>query len=836
AATEFEKVVAADPANARARLGLAQARFWSGRPADARKALEPVVATTDNAEIKALWNEVLTASGNARDALQVAEERLRENPDDPQLQRAQANLLVSLGCYGPAIQALRAIHEANPNEAAIALELAHAYFTADRYPEAIEICRRFTEEAAPAGIQARILLARCLLKARRITDAVTVLEQILQDNPGEPRAALGLLTVAVLTPDDAPDVQRLVTVLMTTEARERLETDDRVREWLFALVGELVSRPATEPYRALARGLLQPLAPDAAAAPASRLCRQALAQYAEDGPEAVDPEIEVLVQAIADDTVEQRELLEACNVLLTLYAGPKLVSVCDAALAKDPANTLIALYRAEGLAVTAEYKQAQQAYERVLAELPQCTKARRGLARAYSWHRAFDKAEETYNALIEQHPDDMILRREAARSLSWDKKLKDSLDAYDDAIEAMGESPAERIWADRLEIERKAKRAHLWIRDCEAVEHYTTLLEDQPADLEGRFDLAQVYARNRLWEEAAEQYAEILNIDARHRRARDALYKNGLYHRPELTTAFEWLREDGRGDLVDINTRRLTSTIKQEVARRTDLSLTHTQRWHSFERFGGGRLDERELVARVDHRFDLQTYGHIASGVAALPETEEHHHYVADFGLTHEPTDWLAATVGFQRMPWRRNRMTLMQGLDQNRLYVRLFSNVDPWLDLWVEYGHSWIDDGRLRISRKETWRTKQNAMDELNWGAAYRFSLFPKILQVEYRGFAWWFDERVPTYYSPAGFVVNTWRLAWRHYLNTDQYVEQKQLYYEVGVNGGVDSNGIFGGGYNAEVGWDLCHHFGVQAKWDSYCSSVYDANIFYIQLTARF
>jgi len=836
AIAEYEKVVAAEPSNRDARVGLAQALFWSGRPGRALKALEPTMATETDADVTALWNEILAASGNAVEAIKALQASVKAHPDKAEIGRSYANLLASFGCYGPAIKVLRQLTDKFPDSPGIALDLAHAYFTADRYPEAITLAYEYEQEGGLVGRRARIILTRSLMKTRRCAEAAEALNAIRQRDVDEPRAALGLLTIWVLAPE-ATDIapQKCMSALTEADNRTRLHELDEVREWLFPLVGELVSHEPSEEHVAIARQLAQLLETDKDD-PATRLCRESLIQFADEGPEAVEPNVEPLIAAIAAGDANRSTQLEVCNVLLALYAGEQLVTYCDASLGRDPDDISLELFRAEGLAVIPEYDEAEVAYTKVLDELPQCTKARRGLARTYSWFRQFERAEEVYTDLIERDPTDMIIRREAARSLGWDKQLTDSLDFYEESAEGLGDSPAEKTWADSLLLERQAKRAYWWNYKTEAVEHYKAFLENEPADLEARFDLAQIYAHNRHWEEAAEQYNKILDIDARHRRARDALYKNAIYHRPELRTEYQWTKEQGRGDLLDMETCRLTETLKQEIALRTDLSIINTQMWHRFDKFVRDTFDEYHLIARLDHRFNLKTWGHISSGLATLDGTHDENRWIGDFALSHEATDWLTVTLGGKREPWRRNWVTMKQGLDEERLFVRLAFDIDPWFDWFVEYGRSWIENGCWWRTPEDDIVTRRNALNEMLWGANYRFSLFPKILQFEYRGWGWWFTREVPTYFSPDPFFINNFRLAWRHYLNTDQYFEQKQLYYELAMTGSIDSDGVGGIGYDAALGWDLCHHFGVEAKWSQFCSSVYTSRMFYLSLVARF
>jgi len=857
AVTEFEKVTAADPGNTRARAGLARALFWSGRTNDAMRALEPAVAGTSDPSVLELWREILAASGEPVEALKAMARTIEARPDDPGLLRRQAGMQVDFGCFGPAIVTLRELHDRFPDDAETALDLAHALFTADRYVEAVALCAPYVRQSTAAGARARLIAARCELKARRFERAVELLEQIAGEDPSEPRAWFGLLDAWLLDAAHLQvDLDACLAAIDRDDVRRRTARRSDAREWLWPVIGDLVARPKTDDRVRLARSL-ERLAAELDT-PAGRLAAAALDGYAQRGPAGVEPDVDALVEEVRAGRVPRGAVLESADLLLALYAGPQLVKLCDAMLEQSPGDIAAGLFRAEALAVTATYEDAVQAYQAVLDALPICTKARRGLARTCSWARDFDRADRIYRELIDLDPSDNIIRLEAARSLGWDKRIDASLKGYKAASDRLGDAPPETQWSRRLSLEHDAKQAWWWTRTRKALKTYRELVDQEPADMEARFDLAQVYAANRHWEEAAGQYNEILDIDARHRRARDALYKNAVYHHPELTTRFVWSKESGRGELADIETLSLTEWLKQEIARRTDFSVINTQFWHSFEFFGGGRIWENLTAFRLDHQFDMNTRGHIMSGWTRVGSSDDPTRWVAEAELAHHLTDCLELTVGATRRPWRKNRATMEQGIDENRLYVRLFSDVNPWLDLWTEYGHSWIEGGRFKPGPTDRRRdlpdpytppdreapvdgldrliTRHNEMNELIWGATWRFTLFPRILYTQYRGVAWWFDEQVPTYFSPDDFITHYWRLAWRHYLNNDQYVEQKQLYYEVGMTGSLDSEGMGGIGYDAEAGWDICHHFGVSARWESTYSRVWKSNILWVQLVMRF
>lgn len=857
AIAEFRKALAQDPQHFEARFGLARAYYWTKRVREAIKVLQPLVTQHPTAEVTALWNDLAAASGDTLVALNAMTNALKQRPGDLKLWQSKTGLLTSSGCFRPAIKELHQLADKYPDNLEIKQQLAHAYFTADRYPEAIELYRQLIDTPPPIGREAQVELARIQIKAGYFSEAKNTLLAVMATDASEPRSYLGLITVWTLDAEVyQPDLDRFLKLLADCRLVARLTNTDTIREWMFKMLGDLMSRPANDERVKLARGLAEMLAAGKDT-PCLQVAQQALQQYAKDGPPGVKPDLTSLLPSIKDGSLQRSAVYNLANLLLSLNAGGPLVQVCDAYLKLEPNDVAVMLLRAEGLATTAIYKEADQAYFDVLAKMPENTKAGRGLARNYSWYREFEKAYKSYEELIEQDPTDMVIRREYARALGWDKKLLRSLRAYDDAIDALGDDPASQTWKRMLTAERQAKHDYWWGYDTKARDEYMAAIDEEPANMEARFDLAQVYANNRHWEEAADQYTTILDsIDSRHRRARDALYKNHIYHEPELRVEYQWTKEQGRPDpgptryagdnpwtvrpghnnLVDIETCRLTETLKQEIARRTDLSLIETQMWHHFDKFKDSTFDEYQEALRLDHRFDLKTYGHITAGHTELDGTDEQDRFIGDFELTYKALDWIAVSVGGIRQPYRRNWTTLKEGIDENKFYVRLFGNVDPWLDWYVQFGRSWVDKGEWWANNQTCLVNHRNIYDELLWGANYRLSLFPKILQLEYHGIAWWYDHDVPTYWAPDVFNVHIFRVGWRHYLNTDQYFEQKQFYYEAGITMSVDNSGASGTGYDLGLGWDLCHHFGFEVKWSQTCSNVYDSSMFYLLLVSRF
>ncbi len=383
AIAEFDKVLKSDPNHYDARLGMARAYYWTKRPREAAETLRPLVTQKPTPEVTALWNELAAASGDTVSALKAMDSALKERAGDLKLWEAKAGLLTASGSYAPAIKQLRELLKQNGDSVNIKLQLAHAYFTADRYPEAIEIYRNLMDDGPPVGREARTAMARIQLKACYLAEAKETLEKLMNAEPNDPRPYLGLVTLWILDRNLYPlDAEHLVKKLGESDLPDKLSAIDSVREWMFMMLGKLISLPADDTSLKLARGIAELLGENPET-PTLRVCRQVLDQYAEDGPKAVKPDPEPFLASVRDGSLPRAEVYNLCHLLLALYAGEALVKVSDAYLELEPQDISVMLFRAEGLATTAQYADADEAYLAILDKMPENSKARRGLARNY---------------------------------------------------------------------------------------------------------------------------------------------------------------------------------------------------------------------------------------------------------------------------------------------------------------------------------------------------------------------------------------------------------------------------------------------------------------------
>lgn len=147
------------------------------------------------------------------------------------------------------------------------------------------------------------------------------------------------------------------------------------------------------------------------------------------------------------------------------------------------------------------YADAAVLYEDAAARGDQSRATRVKLARALmSGDRFFDGAR-LYDRLEFEDPRDWEVRREKARMLGWKNSPAASLHEYDRLATAFPDNLP-------LRIEREARSAMVRRDFRKAMSEYEELLRVEPGNTQALTDLADLYARQDMWEEAARAYRQ----------------------------------------------------------------------------------------------------------------------------------------------------------------------------------------------------------------------------------------------------------------------------------------------------------------------------------------
>ncbi len=243
----------------------------------------------------------------------------------------------------------------------------------------------------------------------------------------------------------------------------------------------------------------------------------------------------------------------AANPKLASALEPRMASLAEAegdlaasegylrkALEADPKGVEPRLKLARILSYEKNYGGAVAEYDRVIELEPASFAALSERADVLSWEGRYAEAVEGYDRALATRFDAEVARQKA-RVLGWWKKYGRAIEAYDEAFDRSGKKA--------IELERGGKKA-FWNRwTLTAIKRYGELLEEEPGNVEGRFDLGQVEGYAGMWEKSSSNFSSILKDQPWHFRAKDSLEKVEILRKKRaLSPSVGWLlaRSDDR--------------------------------------------------------------------------------------------------------------------------------------------------------------------------------------------------------------------------------------------------------------------------------------------------
>ena len=275
----LKDLVAADPHNLPLRMALGRFYEVNGRPplavdvyraiaADDRKSAQGLAATNRLAALELAANRTEAASSLITEILTI-------NPRDNDALIGRANIALARGEAAKAIADLRAVLRDQPDAPAVMRTLAQAY--ADNKDVALaEETLRASMRANPDEVQTRLALAQLLMKAGRASEAQSVVDQLVTDQPGEIAAVEAAMRVQVGRRD-------LVGARRSAENIKKIRPDLPLGYYLAGLVDEaegktVAARDAYEHALSIAPESMEPLAAAARADLALGQAERALAR------------------------------------------------------------------------------------------------------------------------------------------------------------------------------------------------------------------------------------------------------------------------------------------------------------------------------------------------------------------------------------------------------------------------------------------------------------------------------------------------------------------------------------------------------------------------------
>jgi tetratricopeptide (TPR) repeat protein len=259
------------------------------------------------------------------------------------------------------------------------------------------------------------------------------------------------------------------------------------------------------------------------------------------------------------------------------------VKTCQAILALSPTNVRGRLALARALATAEHFGEAVAEYDRLISLDPRCTVPQRERARLlYSDHQF--AAAAAYQRL--QMPGaDEVLHAELAGWAEKDPRARDALGLLlraglsgnglrDEVVRLVVGAPdpevregLRRALADydgrraeqqaaHLEAEAKARKDLL---NHEAIPVYKNVLDIEPGNEEGLFDLGQVYGAPRQTRNEIAAYDDLLKADSVHREALIADEQANLEIDPQADVTVHQFDQRGRDGLARIDRTRIAT-------------------------------------------------------------------------------------------------------------------------------------------------------------------------------------------------------------------------------------------------------------------------------------
>jgi putative PEP-CTERM system TPR-repeat lipoprotein len=247
AVARYEKLVAADPQSVQALMGLISMRAKAGAKADDIKSqLEAAVKRFPDSDApRVALVTALLEQGEAKAALQVANEGAVRFPENPRIQEMMGLAEMAAGNYNQAAQAFNKMIALQPNAVEPMVRLAEVHLARKDVPAAIAQLRKVVG-IKPDFVRAQASLITLLSRTGKMDEALAQAKAVQAQMPNEPygwvyegdlQASRGNKAAAVAAlrtgfakraaPDTAMKLHRALTV-----ANQTAEADKLAADWL----------------------------------------------------------------------------------------------------------------------------------------------------------------------------------------------------------------------------------------------------------------------------------------------------------------------------------------------------------------------------------------------------------------------------------------------------------------------------------------------------------------------------------------------------------------------------------------------------------------------------
>ncbi len=837
AAAVFNQVLAPDPGNLTAQLGLAQVQIRQHLPVEALATLSGIKPTPALSRQWALvWADYHQLVGEYIEAWQKYQELLCKDPLDVEARLALAKLLQYIAEYEKAKAQYGAVPPAGGRGRQARLGIASTLYDQRRFGESAQCCERLlTEDPAdgeamarlvrdyikmgacdkaialgrgflvkfgnlePVAVPVRLVLGRALLECGRYPDAAQEYECLLA-RPGNriPDAWYGLARALAKMNEPARADQALVAAFSEPghETRNRLLIAD-----LF--YADYEDSRADE----LARSVLQHDPKNLAA-----LIRLADAQLREARPSGHIDAVVQTAKAILDlsptNVRGQLALARAYSLAQDFQAA---VAQYDRLLAVDPTFLVPLIEKARALFSAHRFAASAAAYGRAQQPEPEQL-LRDGLAALLLLHPEF---RPQLAPCLETGPGGHALAEELTKLAAT---LGDP--AAQTAVHALlleAEAQASEVSVIHLEAEAKSLRD--W-RNFTAKPIYEKLVAAEPDSVEGFFDLGQVDGQLRQTHNAINAFSQILQIDPLNREAAIALERAELALNPSVSILANAFNQTGRQGEANDSRYRAGALFNYPIGEEDEsVGLGYARLDYRLPGFPSLQGDAYTLniSKRVDDHLLLYELGNIEdyqNRISTRPTYEIGARWVVCDGTTVTANTFLNNVV--------ENGESVQQ--DIYRVGGNLL--VDSQLTRF------WSAGGNYRFA----YYADVNRLSEIYAHTDVLATLPPNQLKFVARLDYLTYDHQtvfgpdgsivgsIHPYFAPAGYTFCEGRVEYTHWFSRDFFTYSNQCYLSLQYGLGFDNNAIVYNDLRGILNWDVKPWLSLGIEAEAQISQVYN------------
>jgi len=846
AAAVFSQVLATDPANLTAQLGLAQVQIHQYLPESARGMLGGIRPTPALLRQWSLvWADYHQLVGEYVEARLRYADLLARDPQDIEARLALAKLLRYIQEYEKAKAEYAKVPPAGGVGRQARLGIAESLYDQRRFGESVECCERLLAED-PANGEAMARLMRNFIKMGNCDKAVALGRGFL--------AKFGFLQPVIVPVQIALGRAQLECGRHAEAAKEY--------DWL-------LSRPfgrIPDAWYGLARAL--------AKLNETANAEQSLAAaFSEPGNETRNKlMIADLFYADYDDhRAEELALAVLKHDKKNLAAQIRLadaqlrsarpsghvdavVQTAKAILAQSATNVRGRLALARAYLVAQDPVAAVAQYDQLLAVDPSFLVPRREKARALFSGHQFHAAAAVYQSALHPAPEEVLHAGllsllqfhpeqrqalapclEAAPAALAEELKKLSLGLGDPAMQAAArglllDAEARTAEITVVSLEAEAKSLRDW-RNFTAKPVYEKLAALEPDTASTFFDLGQVDGQLRQTHNAMNAFSQALQIDPLNREAGIALERAGFELNPNVSILSSNYNQTGRHGLADDTRFREGALFNYPIGEQDEVvSLGYSRLFYLLPGFQSLSGDALTINAskRVDDR--LQLYGLMniesyADRISTRPTYELGTRWVVCDGTTITANTFLNNVI--------ENGASVAQNIFRTGFNLGAESQFTRYWQAGGNYRFAYYSDVNqlseiyLHSDVLATLPPNQlkfiASMDYMTYGQQTVFGPNGDV------------NGAIHPYFAPSDFAYCEGRVDFTHWLSRDYFAYSNQCYYSLQYGLGFDNHSNIYNNFRFILNWDVKAWLSLGLQADAQIAQVYNMQQLYGYMVLR-